>query len=104
MVLPVEAFRGAEVRDLGDGWALGLWASPPAWPSLLMTKCIPAPPGQMPSVERVVIELGQVSGLVWGSYDKRAPWPLVQRAFERLYQERLSSVAPKFFAMLKADV
>jgi len=34
---------------------------------------------------------------------KRAPWPLVQRAFERLYQERLTSVAPKFFAMLRTD-
>lgn len=109
MVLPIEAFQGMHMRDLGNGWAIGLLSSPQG---LGWLRYFRFPSGAevarlgsfsaTTSVETIAIQLIPVGGIAWGVVDDRCPESVWRPAFERLYQERVAKVAPVFFAMCEA--
>lgn len=106
MVLPIEAFQGNHLRDLGNGWAIGLLSSPQVsdwfryfrFPGGAEVARLGSLPATAP-VESITIRLKPVGGIAWGAVDDRCPESVWRPAFERLYQERVAKVAPAFFAM-----
>lgn len=106
-VLRAEMFRGfgGIVRDLGEGWALGVIPSGPrmlqAWKALPVPFRYDAKESISATVETVTIELIPIAGAVFGVADKQAPWLIVSEAFNRLAGERLNRVAWPFLESLR---
>lgn len=106
-VLRAEMFRGhgALVRDLGDGWALGVIPSGPRMLQEYRFAPVPArwdvASAVATTAETVTIELVRVGGVACGVADKQAPWPVVARAFNRLADERLHRVTLPFLESLR---
>lgn len=109
-VLRAEMFEhfGRKVRDIGDGWAIGLIES---GMMSLMTHRMPAmpPPYDFTAefateVRTEVVNLIPIAGTSFGVCDREAPERLALWAFDCLSHERIDSVASNFLLAYGDDM